>query len=259
MICPTGCDRRRGRTGARRFAILAAGFRKQTRVTRTAGTTIEAADTRTVNRVFRACGLWLLACGLPGLPAHAQPDVDELVTLLEGSYTSEGVVQTDDTEDPLLTDRHVRVSAPTLGEHVMYWQLNSGPEQKVYRQRLLVFEPGAEPGTVRQVTWSLPEPASFVNAWESPAAFAGFTREDVEQDLPPSCAQLWRRRDDGWYGRVDPAVCRIWSERRQAWRRIEGEAFVTADNYLTAERGFDDAGTQVFGTAPDQYYVLKRR
>ncbi len=259
MNCPTGGGRRRPRTGVRRFAILATGFRKQTRVTSTAGTPIKERRTRQQNPVSRACGLWLLVCVLPGLPAHAQPDVDELLTLLEGSYTSDGAVQAGDTEDPLLTDRHVRVSAPALGEHVMYWQLNSGAEQKVYRQRLLVFEPGAEPGTVRQIAWSLPEPPRFVNAWESPALFAGFTREDVVEDLPASCAQLWQRRDDGWYGRVDPAVCRIWSERRQAWRRIEGEAFVTADNYLTAERGFDDAGTQVFGTAPDEYYVLRRR
>ena len=207
-----------------------------------------------------SCVCWLLAaCWLYAAPVHAQPDIDELLDLLEGSYSSDGVAQAGDTEDPLLTDRHARVSAPALGEHVMYWQLNSGPEQKVYRQRLLVFEPGAEPGTVRQITWSLPEPAEFVDGWESPALFAALTTDVLEQDLPPSCEQLWQRRNDGWYGRVDPAACRVWSARRQAWRRIEGEAFVTPDNYLTAERGFDDSGVQVFGTAPGEHYLLQRR
>lgn len=220
----------------------------------------DAFPLRAATRSFRCIvPICAVAFALLALPAFAQTDVDDLVTLLEGSYTSEGVAPAGDTEDPRLTDRHLRVSAPALGAHVMYWQLNSGPEHEVYRQRLLVFEPGEAPGTVRQTTWSLPDPTAFVDAWESPALFAQLTLQDLKQDLPPSCVQLWRRRDNGWYGRVDPTVCRVWSERRQAWRYIEGEAFVTANNYLTAERGFDDDGKQVFGTGPEQYYILKRR
>lgn len=206
--------------------------------------------------LLRIC---VIACLLFTSPAQAQTELDELLALLEGSYTSDGVEQAGDTEDPLLSDRHVRLSAPALGAHVMYWQLNSGPEQRVYRQRVLVFELGDEPGTVRQITWSLRDPSDFVDAWESPGRFSALTTDDLVQDLPPTCVQVWQRRDDSWYGRVDPAVCRVWSERRQAWRRIEGEALVTAETYLTAERGFDNDGAQVFGTAPDEYYVLQRR
>lgn len=179
--------------------------------------------------------------------------------MLEGAYQTRPESAADNAEIPQLSDRHMRVSAPALGEHVMYWQLNSGPEQEVYRQRVLIFEAGDAPGTVKQFTWSLPEPERYIDAWRIPEQFTSLRREDLVGELPADCVQVWQPRDDGWYGRVDPDACRVWSERRQAWRGIEGEAMVTPAAYFTAERGFDADGKQVFGTAPGEYYVLDRR
>ena len=79
------------------------------------------------------------------------------------------------------------------------------------------------------------------------------------QELPAGCVQRWEKREAGWYGRIDPEKCRIWSKQRQTDLGIEAEVRVTADAYMTAERGFNDKGEKVFGTAPDEYYVLPRR
>lgn len=104
---------------------------------------------------------------------------------------------------------------------------------------------------------------ALVGLLEGSYSSAGSTQlageDDLRQELPPACDQVWKRRGEGWHGRVDPATCRIWSERRQAWRGIESEALVTRERYLTTERGFDAESNQVFGTAPGVYLVLDRR
>jgi hypothetical protein len=183
-------------------------------------------------------------------------EVREMLEMMQGRYQSDPTEQTD-AELPNLTDRRVIVDVPFLGEHVVYWQLNSGPERKVYRQRLLVFTPGND-GQIVQATWSLREPGNFVDAFDSPELFTALTSDDVEASLPDGCDQVWVRSEDGWYGSVNPDTCRVWSERRQMWRRIGAEARVASDACFQTERGFDDEGNQVFGTKPGEMYRLDR-
>lgn len=182
--------------------------------------------------------------------------VQDMLDMMVGSYQSDPSAEPD-AELPDLLDRRVRIKAPALGEHAIYWQLNSGPEQKVYRQRILTFA-ADEDGQIIQTTWSLREPEKFIDAFASPELFAQLKPDDVEASLPDGCDQIWRRSGDGWYGSVSPDTCRVWSERRQMWRRIGAEARVSPDAYFQAERGFDDDGNQVFGTKPDELYRLDR-
>lgn len=198
----------------------------------------------------------LLAALLASTATHAGP-VDDMLRMMEGTYRSDPASTDPDAELPDLQDRRARVSAPAFGEYVVYWQLNEGPERKIYRQRLLVFE-ARDDGTIVQTTWSFREPEKFVDAFELAELFASLTPEDVEATLPDGCDQVWRKSDDGWYGSVSPDSCRVWSERRQMWRRIGAEAKVEPDAYWQAERGFDDEGTQVFGTKPGEMYRLAR-
>jgi len=183
--------------------------------------------------------------------------VDDMLAMMEGTYQSDPAAPAD-AELPDLLDRRVRVAVPALGGQVVYWQLNSGPGREVYRQRLLAFAAASDGDRVIQTTWSLRDPEKFVDAFDAPGLFADLTENDVEPSLPDGCDQVWRRKGDGWYGRVDPDTCRVWSERRQQWRRIGAEAMVLPDAYLQAERGFDDEGTQLFGTKPGEMYRLMR-
>ncbi|MBT8440848.1 MAG: chromophore lyase CpcT/CpeT [Gammaproteobacteria bacterium] len=182
--------------------------------------------------------------------------VRAMLAMMVGTYRSDPSAEPD-AELPDLLDRRMRIEAPALGRHLIYWQLNSGPERKVYRQRILTFTAGDD-GEIVQATWSLREPEKFVDAFESPARFAQLTADDVEASLPDGCDQIWRRSQDGWYGSVSPDTCRVWSERRQMWRRIGAEARIAPGAYFQAERGFDDDGNQVFGTKPGELYRLDR-
>ncbi|MFQ5636359.1 MAG: chromophore lyase CpcT/CpeT [Gammaproteobacteria bacterium] len=192
-----------------------------------------------------------------GVTAADDPDpVEDMLAMIEGTYRSVPG-EPADAELPDLLDRRARVTAPALGDHVVYWQLNSGSERDVYRQRLLVFV-AADNGEIVQTTWSLRKPEKFVDAFDNPDLFTDLGANDVEPSLPTGCEQIWHRTPAGWYGSVSADSCRVWSQRRQMWRRIGAEAKVTADALWQAERGFDDDGTQVFGTKTGELYRLDR-
>jgi len=187
---------------------------------------------------------------------EAKDQLDELLSMLEGEYrTAEPDQRARD--EPLLCDRRVRVEAPLIGEHVIYMQINKGEDEALYRQILMVFDTTSD-GGISQTSWRFNEPASFVDQFDGKEAFAALSKDDLQPALPNGCGQTWRKKDSGWYGYTNPDTCRIWSKRRQMFRRIESETLVASDGLLRSERGFDDEGIQIFGTEPGKYYRLKR-
>ncbi len=193
---------------------------------------------------------------LGAMPAGAQEPVDALVTLLEGRYRTVHDQHSPDT--PQLTDRRHRVVVPALGTHVLYWQLNSGPEQRIYRQRLLVIEPDEASGLLRQRTLSFREPARYADEFDNAALFASLTADDVLDELNPDCVPLWQETRRGWRAYLDPARCRIFSSRHQDYRHIEAEVELEPESLRQAERGFDSEGRQLFGTPPGELLLLER-
>jgi hypothetical protein len=61
-----------------------------------------------------------------------------------------------------------------------------------------------------------------------------------------------------WIGRVEPADCRIFSERRQAEIAIEGETRLGTKSLLQTERGFSLEGEKLFGTNEGEFIQLYR-
>ena len=192
-----------------------------------------------------------------GLHADAAADpVAVLAELLAGRYQSEAMIGGSD--GPWLTDYRVRVDNPELGETVMYWQIDTGPEQQTYRQRVLVMEIDEDSGRVRQHTWSLREPERFAGPFDDPERFAKLTSTDLFRELPEACDPLWQPIAGGWRGYTDPERCRIFSERHQDWRYIEAEVELRESGLRSTERGFDGAGNQLFGTEPGVFLELRR-
>ncbi len=190
--------------------------------------------------------------------ATVAESTDMLINLMAGEYRSRPVDGDVDDQFELLVDRRVVVDVPQLGRHVVYWQLNTGEDERVYRQRLLVFAHAPELNAIVQTTWSFREPEKYVDAFAAPERLATISMDDLEQTLPVGCEQAWQPGEQGWEALLRAKDCRVWSERRKSWRLIEAEAKVTTEAYWQAERGFDDAGQQVFGTPPGQLYRLDR-
>lgn len=145
----------------------------------------------------------------------------------------------------------------------VYMQINSGPERKVYRQRVL--ELIAREDGVRQRAWTLSDPASVLSedGWPLEAS-ALLTKDNITPGFgDEGCEQVWQlsQNDDDWMwtGTVNPETCIIQSKRRGKEIRIGSDSQLTAQGLKQAERGFDLDGTQLWGTAPGDYAVLYRK
>lgn len=204
---------------------------------------------------FSVCLVVYSALALAHEDAGADP-LAQLTGLLTGHYRSEAALT--GAEGLWLSDYRVRVQNSALGEFVLYWQIDTGPEQDAYRQRLLVMEIDQDSGLVRQRTWSLREPERFLGQFDRPQLFSDLTADDLFSELPEDCDPLWQPISNGWRGYTDPERCRIFSERHQDWRFIEAEVEVTEEGLRSTERGFDGAGNQLFGTEPGVFIHLRR-
>ncbi|MEM8987530.1 MAG: chromophore lyase CpcT/CpeT [Pseudomonadota bacterium] len=156
-------------------------------------------------------------------------------------------------------DRRFAITAPELEGTWLYYQLNTGPQKQLYRQRVIQLSLTADGEGVLQSTYALKGPEKYVDAWQTPGVLEALTPEDIDPYFDKGCGQVWRPDGSGWRGYVDPATCRVFSERRQSYISIEAEAWLDDRNYWQAERGFDANGNQLFGTEPGEFIELFRQ
>ncbi len=199
----------------------------------------------------------LLAAGLHVQPALTadQDQLDRLALLMAGRFDNQA---TTSENENLLVDWRQKIDAPLLGNTVFYLQLNQGPDRDLYRQRILVLSLDTDTDSIRQTAYTLKNPEPFVDAMSTSDVFKALGPDDVEQLLDDGCAQYWTETDDGFSGYVDPTKCRIISGRTGKPRRIEALTVLTDETLDLAERGFDDEGNHLFGSAVGETTQLTR-
>ena len=191
--------------------------------------------------------------------ATDQEQLDRLADLMAGRFDNQAAIDAGEaSEDDFLTDWRQRINAPALGETVFYLQLNQGADRALYRQRILVLSLDDEKDAIRQVAYTLKNPEPFADALSTSDVFQDLGPDDVERMLDDGCAQYWTETDDGFSGYVDPQACRIISSRTGNPRRIEALTILTASTLDLAERGFDDDGNHLFGSAVGETTQLTR-
>lgn len=210
-----------------------------------------------------SAALMLAACAAPQEILPVEPAAE---TLSETQAESLAVLMTNvfetapDDPDNDIRDQRVRINAPALDGVWLYYQLNTGPERKLYRQRVISLSTADDGRTVLQRTYVLKEPERYVDAWSEPALLTEMTPEQIELFFEAGCEQVWRPDDTGgWRGYVDPKTCRIFSERRRSYIAIEAEARLDETAYRQTERGYDSDGNTLFGTEPGEFIVLYRQ
>jgi len=166
-----------------------------------------------------------------------------------------------DPDDPNNSFIDTRIALESLGDgEWVYLQLQTGPEKKLYRQRVLQLL-NIETGVV-QKAWSFAEPEKFADVPSDITILKTISLDDLEATLADGCDSKWRPSTiDGdflWTGYVDPNSCKIFSERRQVTIGIEGETRLQKNRLRQTERGFDSDGNRLFGTEPGEFIELSR-
>ncbi len=182
-------------------------------------------------------------------------DLAELAGALQGSYRIDPEAAAADNDVPLITSHFAPLDVPALGDHVVYWQMNTGESEELYRQVIMVFT--IENGTIRQTSYSLNDAEKFADGHQQPEIFQTVTMEDLRQTLPAGCDLYWSK-DPTWHGKVITKNCKLWSERRQAYRYIGTEIVTGSDALLYVERGFDANNQRLFGPPEGEHYRMQR-
>jgi len=181
-------------------------------------------------------------------------NVYALAALMEGTFQT----APEDTEN-IIRDRRVKLASASLEGVWFYYQLNTGKEWSVYRQRIVQLTAG-ENNTVRQITYGVKNPGNFVDAWKKPTLLNTLSKDDIEPYFDGGCVQIWTQTPDNvWNGRVDANTCKIFSERRQANIGIEAESRLDGSSYYQTERGYDEQGEQIFGSEVGEFIQLYRQ
>lgn len=178
-------------------------------------------------------------------------DLDQLVSWMAGSFSSAAQAATDDSFFDVRLHMTPIWTGRTDGRWFYVEQAVADSQDRPYRQRVYRVRRVA-PDLYESAVYSLPDPDVAIGAWRL---------EDPLVDLAPAeltprtgCEILVRRRGDAYVGSTLGRLCPS---------DLRGASFATSDVRLDAaglvswDRGFDAAGTQVWG-ARTGGYVFER-
>jgi len=162
-----------------------------------------------------------------------------------------------DQSDTIILDRRSRANGEGLSGHWIYTQLNTGKDNKLYRQRLVNIVVSEDGQSIIQNTYSLSSPEKFENAWDRPDILSQITRADYKSLIQHGCNMVWTSKKEGeWDGKVNRQTCLIHSQRRDRKIRIGSTAYISQDVYKTSESGFEMDMTFLWGSKEGELITL---
>jgi CpeT protein len=183
----------------------------------------------------------------PAEKAPVPSGVSEVAARLAGSFSSEAQSKVDPEffdvrlyTTPIWTSR-------TDGPWLYVEQAMATALERPYRQRVYRLIDRGD-GSVESFVYELPNPRARIGAWSDPARF----ESDSPEALVPraGCSIVLRRSADAWVGATHERDCE--SSMRGA-SYATSEVVLRDDGLDTWDRGFDDAGKQVWGATKGAY------
>ena len=189
------------------------------------------------------------AVGLAAAGTDQAPpsDFEQLVAWMTGSFSSAAQAG----EDPEFFDIRLHMARVWKGRDDGVWlyveqAVAESPDapyrQRVYRVRELA------PELFESRVYSFEDPSPWVGAWALDEPLAGVGPEDLRDR--EGCAILMRRRGDAFMGGTLGRLCQ---SRLRGAAYATSEVEITADQMVSWDRGFDDSGTQVWGSESGGY------
>jgi hypothetical protein len=201
---------------------------------------------------------FLLAFALPALaagPAGAfPPDLETLGDWMTGRFSSAEQA----AADPGFKDiRLVMVRVwPERTDAIWLYveQAVAATADKPYRQRIYRIAWLAD-GFIESRVYSLARPEPYAGKWREPDFLAGLQPDQSDLlQLRDGCSIVLRRAGGRFVGSTLGRLCP--SELRGA-AYATSEVVITADTLTSWDRGFDAAGTQVWGAEKGPYVFRK--
>lgn len=178
------------------------------------------------------------------------PTSDGVATLAEwltGAFSSAAQAATDEAFFDIRLHMAPIWSDRDDGPWLYVEQAVATAQDRPYRQRVYRLRE-IEPGLFESAVYTLPDPDAAIGAWEAPGRLDGLSPADLEART--GCSILMRRLGDAFVGSTLGTLCP--SELRGA-RYATSEVRVTRDRLVSWDRGFDAAGTQVWGARTGGY------
>lgn len=184
--------------------------------------------------------------------AEAEPAsdtaADELWALMQGSFSSRAQAQA----DPEFFDIRLHMLPIWTDDTEARWlyveQAVAVAQAEPYRQRVYRVSPGDD-DTIISAVYTIEAPERFALAWKDPSTLEGLTKDAIE--LKEGCEVIMKRegpqRFSGATGdRSCPSALRGASY-------AHSQVTVTTEGVDSWDRGYDDAGEQVWGAVKSGY------
>jgi len=195
--------------------------------------------------------LTLIFFTAPSAAQTADGDLATLAAWLTGSFSSSEQA----AEDDAFYDIRLRMAPIWTDRKDGHWlyveQATAARQDQPYRQRVYrVFE--REPGVFVSEVYTLAEPLQHAGCWRETQPLAGLSPADLSER--EGCAVVMRREGEVFVGGTQGTDCA--SSLRGA-SYATSEITMHADKIVTWDRGYDEAGQQVWG-AEKGGYVFKK-
>lgn len=199
--------------------------------------------------VLGVAGLsFMLVVGAPAAcESKVGDDLEQLGSWLSGSFSSAAQAEADEDFFDIRLEMHPIWKDRSDGLWLYVEQAVASSLDKPYRQRVYRLRQLDE-NLFESRVYSLPSPEEHVGAFRDEVPLAKLTPADLE--LRDGCAILMRKKGESFSGSTLGRLCTS---------TLRGATFATSEvtisprRVLSWDRGFDDAGSQVWGAVKSGY------
>ncbi len=200
-------------------------------------------------------GLLVATSILMGCNDKGTPELDELVTMMTGSFSSQAQAEADTNffdirleMKPIWQDK----VDPGQGHYLYVEQAAGWALDKPYRQRVYHVTDAGD-GVFSSMVYALPDPDAAIGAWKLDAPLADLVPADlIERE---GCAVYLERQADGSYqGSTREKEC---TSTLRGATYATSEITIASDQVLSWDQGWNDAGEQVWGAEISGYVFLR--
>ncbi len=194
---------------------------------------------------------------VPGLsqqvPLVKQPDINALILLMEGSFSSEEQARNDsDYYDIRLHMKRIWTDRED-GKWLYVEQAVAGAEEKPYRQRIYRVDQLKDGSFISEV-YTFENPIRFAGAWKDDNLLNSLSPDSLM--LREGCTVYLSLADNGdFIGGTRGSECA--SDLRGA-AYATSEVVINEFGLKTWDRGFDINGNQVWGAVKDGYFFKRQ-